>query len=180
MNSLEKDIHRFGSKNKLKLFITNPMFRLIVLFRLNQKISKWNPFFIPLRIWFKNLSQKYGIQIPIRTKLGGGFHLNHYGGIVLNQGAKLGENCNVSEGVNIGNVSRGKLKGYPTIGNKDWIGANSVVVGNIEIGDDVLIAPLTYVNCDIPSNAVVSGNPCKVHSMNGSGVYIKNIYTEKR
>ena len=174
MNSLKKDIYRFGSGNKTVLFLTNPMFRFIVIFRVNQRITKWNPFFLLFRMWYKNLSQKYGIQIPIRTKLGGGFLLNHYGGIVLNQGATLGENCNVSQGVTIGNVSRGKLKGCPKIGNRVWIGANAVVVGNITIGDDVLIAPLSYVNCDIPSNAVVSGNPCVINSYNGSGVYVKN------
>lgn len=32
------------------------------------------------------------------------------------------------------------------------------------IGDDVMIAPNTFVNCDIPSHSVVIGNLCKVFS----------------
>ncbi|MGY5851070.1 hypothetical protein [Salegentibacter sp. F14] len=102
--------------------------------------------------------------------------LNHYGNIIVNQGVEIGDNCNVTHGVTIGNVSRGRLKGCPKIGDRVWIGANAVVVGNINIGDDVLIAPLSYVNWDIPNNAVVSGNPCKILNYNGSGVYVKNLY----
>lgn len=30
------------------------------------------------------------------------------------------------------------------------------------IGDDVLIAPLAYVNIDVPSHSIVIGNPAKI------------------
>lgn len=43
-----------------------------------------------------------------------------------------------------------------------WIGINSTIVGNIKIGDDVLIAPNTFVNKDIPSHSIVFGNPCVI------------------
>lgn len=171
---LKKDIARFGKVTFLHSFLTNPVLRFIVLFRLN-RIKKYNPFFIIVRIWYKNICSKYHIQIPVYTNIGGGFFLNHYGGIVINQGAIIGENCNVSQGVTIGNISRGKLKGCPTIGDRVWIGANSVVVGKITIGNDVLIAPLSYVNFDVPDNAVVSGNPAQIVNYNTSAVYIKNI-----
>ena len=47
----------------------------------------------------------------------------------------------------------------PTIGNEVWIGVNATIVGKVTIGDDVLIAPNAFVNCDIPSHCVVFGNP---------------------
>lgn len=172
---IKADCIRYGKKNLLILFLTNPVLRFCVLLRLNQRIPKWNPIVILFRIWFKNIKQKYNIQIPIYTKIGKGFLLNHYGGIVINQNAVLGENCNVSQGVTIGNVSRGKLKGTPVIGNRAWIGANAVVVGKITIGDDVLIAPLSYVNFDIPNNAVVAGNPAVIINYNSSAGYLKNL-----
>ena len=46
----------------------------------------------------------------------------------------------------------------PTIGNDVWIGVNATIVGKVSIGDDVLIAPNAFVNCDIPSHSVVFGN----------------------
>ena len=36
----------------------------------------------------------------------------------------------------------------PVIGNEVWIGINAVGVGKITIGDDVMIAPNSYVNCE--------------------------------
>ena len=42
------------------------------------------------------------------------------------------------------------------------IGANAVIVGNITIGSDVLIAPLAYVNFDVPDHSIVIGNPGKI------------------
>lgn len=41
-----------------------------------------------------------------------------------------------------------------------WIGINAVIVGKVNIGNDVLIAPNSYVNCDVPDHSIVFGNPC--------------------
>ena len=45
----------------------------------------------------------------------------------------------------------------PTIGDDVWIGVNTTIVGKVMIGDDVLIAPKAFVNCDIPFHSVVFG-----------------------
>lgn len=173
------DFGRYGRKNnilsKILLLNSNPELRFLFFFRISKLYSRINPIGIISRLYLGILRSRFGIQIPILTKIGKGFHLNHYGGIVINQGVVIGENCNVSQGVTIGNVSRGKLKGCPVIGDRVWMGANSVVVGKITIGNDVLIAPLSYVNFDVPDNAIVSGNPAKIVSYNTSAVYIKNI-----
>ena len=47
-----------------------------------------------------------------------------------------------------------------------WIGTNSVIVGNIKIGNNVLIAPNTFVNFDVPDNSVVVGGKATIHSDN--------------
>lgn len=43
-----------------------------------------------------------------------------------------------------------------------WIGANAVVVGRVQIGSDVLIAPGVYVNFDVPSHSIVLGTLAKI------------------
>ena len=82
--------------------------------------------------------------------------------VIINSSAKIGKNCNINQGVTIGAENRGNRKGVPTIGNDVWIGANSVIVGKINIGNNVLIAPLTYVNFDVPDNSIVIGNPGRI------------------
>jgi len=50
-----------------------------------------------------------------------------------------------------------------------------VIVGNVTIGDDVLIAPLTYVNFDVPAHSIVMGNPGKIIPRdNATEGYINN------
>lgn len=114
------------------------------------------------RFILNRLKKKTFIQIPHRTNIGKGFYIGHNGRIIINEKTRIGDNCNVATGVVIGQENRGKRKGCPKIGNKVWIGANAVVVGNIEIGDNVLIAPLCYVNFDVPSNSIVVGNPGRI------------------
>ena len=72
------------------------------------------------------------------------------------------KNINLATGVTIGTENRGKRKGTPVIQDNCWIGANAVIVGNIMVGSDVLIAPLTYVNFDIPDHSIVIGNPGRI------------------
>ena len=48
-------------------------------------------------------------------------------------------------------------------------------MGKIQIGDDVLIAPNSYVNVDVPSHSVVVGNPAVIHHReNATQGYIEN------
>ena len=115
-------------------------------------------------IKLRRLSEKSQIQIPKATKIGEGFYIGHSGRIIINSEAVLGKNINIATGVTIGQENRGKRKGVPTIGDNCWIGSNSVIVGNITIGSDVLIAPLSFVNFDVPDHSIVIGNPAKIIS----------------
>ena len=93
--------------------------------------------------------------------------------ITINPKAILGKNINLHKGVTIGQENRGKRKGTPVIGDNVWIGVNATVVGAIKIGNDVLIAPNTYVNCDVPDHSIVFGNPCIIkHRDNATEEYI--------
>ena len=83
---------------------------------------------------------------------------------------------NIATGVTIGRENRGPRTGAPTIGDNCWIGTNAVIVGNIHVGEDVLIAPLSFVNFDVPAHSIVIGNPAKIiHRENATEGYIDNV-----
>ena len=48
------------------------------------------------------------------------------------------------------------------IGNNVWIGANSVILPGVNIGDNSVIGAGSIVTKDIPSNVIAVGNPCRV------------------
>ena len=75
----------------------------------------------------------------------------------------MGNNVNLHKGCTIGRENRGKREGAPVIGDCVSIGINATVVGNIHIGNDVMIAPNSFVNFDVPDHSVVIGNPGIIH-----------------
>ena len=132
------------------------------------------------RLLLRRYSFKYGIQIPAGTQIGEGFYIGHFGNIVINARAVIGKNCNIAQGVTIGQTNRGKLKGTPTISDNVWIGTNAVIVGQIYIGRNVLISPGSYVNFDVPNDSIVIGNRCNIiENLNATKAYINNIWDEE-
>lgn len=127
------------------------------------------------KIKLKKLSRITNIQIPDKTKIGDGFYIGHCGRIIINPNVIIGKNVNIATGVTIGQENRGKRKGCPKIGDYVWIGTNSVIVGNISIGNNVLIAPNSFVNFDVPDNSIVIGNPGRIKQSQEATVnYIEN------
>lgn len=131
--------------------------------RLSQ-VTKSKLVFAICRIRLKLFSEHYGLEIQPGTRIGAGLYIGHPFNITINPNTVIGKNVNIHKGVTIGCENRGHRKGVPTIGDEVWIGVNSTIVGNICIGNNVLIAPNTFVNKDIPSNSIVFGNPCIVKS----------------
>lgn len=118
-------------------------------------------YYYKLRLF--NFCNKTGIDFGGNINFGEGLLIGHWGRIVVNGSAKFGNEVMLTHGVTIGRDIRGKRAGAPTIGNKVCIRTNSTIVGNITIGDDVIIAPNTFVNFDVPSHSIVIGNPATIH-----------------
>ena len=171
----KKDLFRYYGEKKESLkqkLMRPPEIKYLVLLRKCQNakgiIRKW----YILRLL--HLSRKTGIQISASTQIGEGFYIGHTGRIIINSDTVIGKNMNIATGVTIGQENRGERKGCPTIGNSVWVGTNAVVVGKITIGDDVLIAPNSYVNFDVPSHSIVVGNPARIiHRENATEAYVE-------
>ena len=53
------------------------------------------------------------------------------------------------------------------IGNNVFVGVGSVIMPGVSIGDSAIIGSLSFVNRDIPANAVAAGNPVRIISIDG-------------
>ena len=165
MNSVfKKDLYRYYGENGepfLKRIFRPLELKYISVFR-NAHMCK-SPL---LRLFYTFrllcLSKRTQIQIPARTNIGEGFYIGHLGRVIIHPDATLGKNINIGTGVTIGMENRGERKGVPKICDNCWIGTNAVIVGDITIGSDVLIAPLTYVNFNVPDHSIVIGNPGRI------------------
>lgn len=115
------------------------------------------------RLVLYKYSRKYGLEISTKAVIGKGLYLGHPYNITVADDVNIGENVNLHKGCTICRENRGSRMGCPTIGNCVSIGINSTVVGNINIGNDVMIAPNSFVNFDVPSHSIVLGNPGEIH-----------------
>lgn len=100
----------------------------------------------------------------IRTyaKIGKGFLLVHP--YATNVNAKsVGDNFTVYNGVSIGDNNGG----IPTVGNNVKVYINSVIAGDIVIGDNVTIGAGTVLMKSVPDNCVVVGNPAYILKRDG-------------
>lgn len=138
--------------------------------RTHQSPNKFN------KVIYRIFRFLYHIEICHTTNIGKGLYIGHPFGITINPKTVIGDNCNIHKGVTIGQENRGRREGTPIIGNKVWIGVNSTIVGKVKIGNDVLIAPNTFVNVDVPDHSIVFGNPCIIkHKDHATQGYINNI-----
>jgi len=177
--NIKADLYRYFGKTDKASFakaLRIPGFEFTLFFRLAVEWSKYSFLGVLARHHYPKLFVRYGFQIPRATKIGKGLRISHFGGVVINYNATLGVNCYLSHNVTIGQVLAGSKMGCPHIGNRVWIGPGAVLVGNISIGDDVLIAGNAFVNEDVPAGSMVIGNPAKVISnANATQGYITHI-----
>lgn len=124
------------------------------------------------RVILRHYRYRFGIDIPFETQIGHGFYIGHFNGIVVNDEAVIGDNCNISNGVTIGQVNRGARKGCPVLGNNVYIAPGAKIVGAIKIGNNVAIGANAVVTTDLPDNSVAAGVPARVISDEGSEGYI--------
>ncbi len=167
MEILRKDLYRYEGKRsrsflmRLRYFFFVPGYTYIYYLR---KCKYGCSVLFPVRFLFLKITSFIThIQIPYTTSIGPGFRIVHFGAIVINPDAIIGKNFNISQGCLIGNA-QGKRAGTPEIGDNVCMNANSMIVGNCKIGNNVLIAPGAFINFDVPDNSIVIGNPGKIIS----------------
>jgi phenylacetic acid degradation protein len=94
-----------------------------------------------------------------------------WGGIVIEDGCNVQENCTIhmfpgvtvllKEGAHIGH---GAVIHGATIGRNCLVGMNSVIMDNVELGDECIVGALSLIKADekVPARSLLVGNPAKI------------------
>lgn len=119
--------------------------------------------YVLLAIWmlrYRHYSLKTDMYILPNT-CGKGLLLPHPGFIRVGSLVNMGENCTILPMVLFGKkkpTSQGKI----IVGHNCYFGVGSTILGPVTIGNNAIIGAGSVVTKDIPSYAVVAGNPAKV------------------
>lgn len=107
---------------------------------------------------YRKYELKLGFSIPPNV-FGAGLSIAHYGTIVVNGNARIGENCRIHIAVNIGANGGSKA---PVIGNNVYIGPGAKIFGDIVLKNNLMIGANSVVNKSFEEDAVViAGIPAK-------------------
>lgn len=102
-----------------------------------------------------------GIDLPCEATVGRRFLIEHFGGIVISGDAVFGDDVVIRNGVTVG-LRRTGERGAPVIGNRVDIGAGAKILGQITIGDDVVIGANAVVIRDVPEDSLAIGVPASI------------------
>ncbi len=106
----------------------------------------------------------HGIHIVPGAKIGPGLRIEHPVGIVIGEKVVIGADCTIMQGTTMGvkYLRREKyVDQYPTIGDKVTVGANSVILGNVHIGNRSEIGAQSLVLNSAPDNSLIIGCPAR-------------------
>lgn len=106
--------------------------------------------------------QRLGFSISGNC-FGPGLRINHFGSLVVNSNARIGEWCDIHQGVNIGENGCFQddkfISQVPRLGNYFFIGPGAKIFGDRLIGDNVQIGANAVVNKDVHDGCFVYGIP---------------------
>jgi serine O-acetyltransferase len=120
----------------------------------------------------RHYSIRFGIDISRDAHIGSGLYIGHYGGIFVNEGVVIGDNCNISQDVTLGQQNRGDKAGCPVIGNNVYIAPGAKIIGRVQIGDHAAIGANAVVVNDVAPHTTVGGIPARPISEHGSEGYV--------
>ena len=120
-----------------------------------------------LRLKRSRLGVLCGFDIPVNV-VDKGLCIAHPGSVIISEYAKIGRNCKIHAGVNIGADAR-KHDAAPNIGDEVYIGPGAKLFGDITIADRIAIGANAVVNKSfLSSNVSIGGVPAKVISNTGT------------
>ena len=149
MPSLTRDFQSFledgNSKDRLRILFFSNGFFCVILYRMQDLFFRKKLIIFSYLIHRINLMLT-GADILPGAQIGPGVRIEHPVGIVIGAGVKAGLNLTILQGVTIGASSTKETKAssvFPVIGDCVYIGANSSVIGGIEIGSHTHIGAHT-------------------------------------
>lgn len=147
-----------AAKSVLEVILLYPGFHAVCFHRLAHWFYERQMFFIARMI--SQISRFItGIEIHPGASIGSGLFIDHGMGVVIGETAEIGDNCTIYHGVTLGGTGKDTGKRHPTIGNNVLISSGAKVLGPFTVGSNSNIGANSVVLREVEPNTTVVGVP---------------------
>lgn len=119
----------------------------------------------------KRIYIRYGVLFGRGAEFDNSLSITHPTSIIIGPGAVIKENVTIYQGVTLGlrnaelwgDAKKVSGKGFfPTLEKNAIIYSNSIVLGNVTVGEGAVVGANSVVTRDVPPYTLVAGAPAKV------------------
>jgi acetyltransferase-like isoleucine patch superfamily enzyme len=103
------------------------------------------------------VQNKDGLRLGYKTDIGAFSYINAKNGVKIEDFVQIGSHCSI---YSVSTIDQ--KKGPVTLKKGCRVGSHSVVMPGVTIGENAVVGAFSFVNADIPDNAVAFGVPARV------------------
>ena len=171
LKNLRKDLMRYVSNGSpimgLKVILTSHAFHMVIAIRLGSFLAKIPFFGFILRVMFEYFIRVFfSSDISLKAKIGSGLMILHGHDIVIGSEVIIGQRCKIMNGVTLGNKDTevGSNK-HPIIGDDVVIGTGAKILGGITVGDNSRVGANSVVLKNVEEGFLAVGVPARTRSL---------------
>ncbi|NLO99300.1 MAG: serine O-acetyltransferase [Clostridiaceae bacterium] len=152
-----------------QVILQYPGYKALRMHRLAHWFHKRGLYFIARGI-SQYARHKTGIEIHPGAKIGKCLFIDHGMGVVIGETAEIGDYCTIYHGVTLGGTGKDKGKRHPTVGNNVLISAGAKILGPMKIGDNAKIGANAVVLREVEADTTVVGVPGRAVKRSGERI----------
>lgn len=163
--SLKDDINAVverdpAARSAIEVLLCYPGVHAILMHRVAHHL--WHRGWITTARWLSQVARWLtGIEIHPGATIGKRLLIDHGMGVVIGETAEIGDNVTLYQQVTLGGVSLDARKRHPTIGDDVVIGAGAAVLGPFTIGKGARVGANAVVLKEVEPGTTVVGVPAK-------------------
>ena len=152
-NIKEKDP---AARNIFTVFLLYPGLHAVIFHKITHFLYIKKMYFLS-RLLSQIMRFLTGVEIHPGAIIGKRLFIDHGMGVVIGETAEIGDDCLIYHGSTLGGTGKDTGKRHPTIGNNCMIGAGSKLLGPIIIGNNVKVGANAVVLENVEDNTTVVG-----------------------
>lgn len=150
-----------AARSYLEVILLYPSVHAIALYRAANWLFRHKRFFAA-RFLSQFARWMTGIEIHPAATIGKGLFIDHGMGVVIGETTEIGDNVTLYQGVTLGGTGKDKGKRHPTIGDNVVIGSGAKILGPITVASGSKIGANSVVLNNVESFSTAVGIPARM------------------